>query len=117
MPRASSPMATVCCFAADFQERWPVDIQIGPNLMCFKVFVACAALLSGTLAAAAQTVPGQPHQGRDCQTVRTCNFARGATVRGCLSSYSCRSCRFVAADCVVGSGQGTCQRLRCSWNG
>ena len=85
--------------------------------MSLKLLAALLLIVSGTLPLAAQSAPGEPNQGRDCQTVRTCNFARGAAVRGCLSSYTCRSCRFVAASCSVGRGQGPCQRLKCSWGG
>jgi hypothetical protein len=60
---------------------------------------------------------GPGSQGRDCQTVRTCNFARNAEVRGCLSSYTCRTCKFVPSNCRVGSTQGACQKLSCTWGG
>ena len=33
--------------------------------------------------------------GKDCHVILTCNFKRSASVRGCLSSYSCRQCSFV----------------------
>lgn len=65
----------------------------------------------------AQTSPSSQNQGRDCITVRTCNFVRGAEVRGCLSSYTCRTCRVVPARCTIGSAQGTCSRVRCTWGG
>ena len=52
---------------------------------------------------------------RDCQTIRTCNFARSGTYRGCLSSYSCRVCRFVRASCFVDGSRRTCQQLKCTW--
>lgn len=52
---------------------------------------------------------------RDCQTIRTCNYRRGGSYRGCLSSYSCRVCRFVPVACK-GLGR-TCQKLRCTWGG
>lgn len=68
-------------------------------------------------ALAQQVDAGQANQGRDCQTIRTCNFARGAAVRGCLSSYTCRTCRTVPIACNIGTGQGVCQRLRCTWGG
>jgi len=74
-----------------------------------------AALLA--VPAFAQTIPGPANNGRECQTIRTCNFARGAEVRGCLSSYSCRTCRFVKASCSIGTAQGACQKLRCTWGG
>ena len=54
--------------------------------------------------------------GRDCQTIRTCNFARGGLYRGCLSSYSCRVCHMVSTSCRVGGGpRRICQEMRCNW--
>jgi hypothetical protein len=48
----------------------------------------------------------------------TCNFKRGGHWRGCLSSYSCRSCRFVSAPCAIGGAKGrVCRRLDCDWSG
>ena len=81
-------------------------------------FLAMAAILvAGLSAAAAQSLSGPVNQGRDCQTVRTCNFARNAEVRGCLSSYTCRTCKLVASNCSINGAQGPCQRMRCSWGG
>lgn len=56
--------------------------------------------------------------GRDCQTIRTCNWTRGGSWRGCVSSYSCRACRFVPDTCAIGGSrpsQKLCGRMRCSW--
>jgi hypothetical protein len=66
----------------------------------------------------AQELAAQPaglDPGRDCQTIRTCNFGRGGAYRGCLSSYSCRQCRFVATNCYVDGARRVCQRMRCTW--
>jgi hypothetical protein len=54
---------------------------------------------------------------RDCQTIRTCNFQRNGSYRGCLSSYSCRICRPVAARCSIGGAGNArvCRELRCNW--
>jgi hypothetical protein len=52
---------------------------------------------------------------RHCQTIRTCRFERGGSYRGCLSSFSCRSCRFVPAKCSIGGASGKCQRQVCDW--
>lgn len=73
----------------------------------------CAALAAGfaMLATAAEAQNAQ----RKCQTVLTCNYSKGGSYRGCLSSYSCRQCRFVAARCSVGSTSGRCQKLVCGW--
>lgn len=80
-------------------------------------FAIATLLLAGLSAVAAQTVLGPVNQGRECQTVRTCNFDRNAEVRGCLSSYSCRSCKLVPSKCQVGTAGGVCQRFRCSFGG
>ena len=67
-------------------------------------------------AGAAMAQPALLDPQRDCQTIRTCNFARGGIYRGCLSSYSCRVCRMVAARCRIGGGpRRLCQELRCNW--
>ena len=82
-------------------------------------------LLAMTLAAAMAMAPdlraqegpgGLINPQRDCQTIRTCNFRKGGSYRGCLSSYSCRVCRFVKVSCR-GQRGGTCQKLRCGWGG
>lgn len=52
---------------------------------------------------------------RHCQTVLTCNFKKGGIYRGCLSSYSCRQCRFVPAKCGIGKTRGACQKIVCGW--
>ena len=51
---------------------------------------------------------------RDCQTLLKCNYAKGGSFRGCISSYSCKTCRFVPAKCTV-RGETTCRRLQCGW--
>lgn len=56
------------------------------------------------------------NSGRDCQVVRTCNFARNGAVRGCLSSYTCRTCRLVKARCTI-AGRSRCEQMVCSWGG
>ena len=80
-------------------------------------------LVAMTLAAAMAMAPdlraqegpgGLINPQRDCQTIRTCNFRKGGSYRGCLSSYSCRVCRFVRVPCRGVRG-GTCQRMRCGW--
>lgn len=83
------------------------------------VTVTAAIALGGmwlSLPAVAQQASGINPQ-RDCQTVRTCNFSRNGDVRGCLSSYTCRTCRLVKARCSIGARNGQCQELVCSWGG
>jgi hypothetical protein len=67
------------------------------------------------LAAEALAQPAGLDPGRDCQTIRTCNFARNGAYRGCLSSYSCRVCRFVRASCYVDGSRRVCQQMKCTW--
>lgn len=81
--------------------------------VALAVFAMAAAIFDVALA---QQAPGQTPQGRDCQTVRTCNFSRTGSYRGCLSSYSCRACRMVAVKCTL-PNTGTCRELRCDWGG
>lgn len=80
--------------------------------------LALAAALTAALPAPASAQQaGVAPQGRDCQTVRTCNFSRTGAVRGCLSSYSCRVCRPVTVACTVTGVPGRCQEMRCGWGG
>ncbi len=89
----------------------------------FRLSFAAITLLTLSLAAvstasAQNFEPGALNGGRDCQVIRTCNFARTGAVRGCLSSYTCRSCKMVTARCQIGNApSNTCQRLSCSWGG
>jgi hypothetical protein len=77
--------------------------------------IACGLLALASHGAQAQ--PAGLNGGRDCQVVRSCNFARGGAYRGCLSSYTCRVCRFVASPCFVDGSRRVCQRMRCTWGG
>jgi len=54
--------------------------------------------------------------GKDCHVILSCNFRRGASVRGCLSSYSCRQCQFVrhATGSVDGVRRSEWQSV-CEW--
>jgi hypothetical protein len=54
--------------------------------------------------------------GRDCQTVRTCTFSRAGRLRGCLSSYTCRTCRLTTQRCTL-AGRSRCQQVVCTWGG
>lgn len=79
------------------------------------LLLVAGALMAG--GARAQEGPGGLiNPGRDCQTVTTCRFAPGGSYRGCLSSYSCRVCRFERASCSAGANRGrSCHRVRCTW--
>ena len=77
--------------------------------------VLLAIMLVSALAGAAELSRAQAQQ-RECQTIRTCNFRHGGSYRGCLSSYTCRVCRFVPASCR-GLAGGKCQKLVCTWGG
>jgi hypothetical protein len=78
--------------------------------------LAAALAVAPDLARAQEGPGGLINPGRDCQTIRTCNFSRSGSYRGCLSSYSCRVCRFVRVSCK-GLRGGSCQKLRCGWGG
>jgi hypothetical protein len=86
-------------------------------LIAMVLLTALAGAMSLAPAMAQEGPGGILNPQRDCQTVRTCNFRRGGSYRGCLSSYSCRVCRFVQASCRGLGRRGTCQKLRCGWGG
>lgn len=64
-----------------------------------------------------QLVPGVNDGGRNCQTLRNCRYTPGGSFRGCVSSYSCRTCRYVVAKCTVGASSAQCRRQVCDWGG
>jgi hypothetical protein len=80
-----------------------------------SLFALLACGLTGLAAVEVSAQPAQLDPNRDCQTIRTCSYARGGVYRGCLSSYSCRVCRFVRASCRMDAGRRVCQELRCTW--
>lgn len=79
------------------------------------LFVLLAGGLTALAASEAVAQPATLDPNRDCQTIRTCSYSRGGVYRGCLSSYSCRVCRFVRASCRMDAGRRVCQELRCTW--
>lgn len=78
------------------------------------VLATAFAVLPLTFASAQEGPGGLLNPQRDCQTIRTCNFRKGGSYRGCLSSYSCKVCKFVRVSC---GGGRVCERLRCGWGG
>jgi hypothetical protein len=95
----------------------PAKPHLGPTMrtacLCLLAFLALG--LTGLLQGRALAQPAGLNTQRDCQTIRTCNYARGGIYRGCLSSYSCRVCRFMAGPCRFDAGRRVCQELRCTW--
>lgn len=86
--------------------------------MRLAMFLAAAVAMMLTVAprADAQSGPGGAiDPSRDCQTIRQCRFTKGGDFRGCISAYTCRSCRFVKAACTISGRERTCQEMRCSW--
>jgi hypothetical protein len=78
----------------------------------------CAMLATGLSSGPVGEARAQPaglNVGRDCQAIRSCNFSRRGSYRGCLSSYSCRVCRFVRTTCSVDGNRRLCQQMRCTW--
>jgi hypothetical protein len=71
--------------------------------------VACAPVNGAVRAAGLEA-------GKDCHVILSCNFRRNASVRGCLSSYSCRQCEFVRRAVVTIDGiRRTEWRSSCDW--
>ena len=81
---------------------------------CLFALFGCGLLVWAAGAAMAQMVPPGASQ-RDCQTIRTCNFKRSGSYRGCLSSYSCRVCRLIRTSCTIDGTRKTCQEMKCGW--
>ncbi|MGB4867021.1 MAG: hypothetical protein WBP38_14105 [Hyphomicrobium sp.] len=87
-----------------------------PTLMLVLTLLLNVTSLMSSPAAAQQGPNGAINPQRDCQTVLTCNYSKKGSYRGCLSSYSCRTCRFVTAKCsIAGSAGKVCRELRCGW--
>jgi hypothetical protein len=80
---------------------------------------AAVIALSAATGAQAQVQAVAPgiDAGRDCQTIRRCNFTKTGTFRGCISAYSCRTCKIDRANCTfdAGAGRKVCNTLSCSW--
>ncbi len=94
------------------------DLRIGSGWRFQRLAIALLCVLPVSYLAAVTPASAQSAAnpaGRDCQTVRTCQFARGGSFRGCISTYTCRTCRFVNSRCSIGTARGTCRELRCSW--
>jgi hypothetical protein len=87
----------------------------GRRVRLLPLAVLGAALMLGIGPVAVRAQPAGLNVGRDCQTIRTCNFGRGGGYRGCLSSYSCRICRFVRTACSIDGSRRVCQQMRCTW--
>lgn len=78
--------------------------------------LSLAVVAATSMAVTADTARAQTvNPGRDCQTITTCQFRKGGSYRGCLSSYSCRVCRYVASSCVIGGTRKRCHRSVCTW--
>lgn len=81
------------------------------------ILLAAAAVAAVTLGvpATAMAQPAGLDAGKDCHTIRKCNYRAGGSFRGCISSYSCRQCQFVASNCTIDGQRRVCRQLRCSW--
>lgn len=90
-------------------------VAIGGLAMRFATVLALTVLTLMPAGAPVAFAAGL-EAGKDCHVVRTCNFARTASVRGCLSSYSCRQCQFVKRNVVTINGvRRTEWRSSCDW--
>lgn len=105
---ASRASRTLCsrlgCIGALVMQRFSLSMMM----------LAAAFAVLPSIASAQEGPGGLLNPQRDCQTIRTCNFRKGGSYRGCLSSYSCRVCRFVKVACGAGR---TCEKMRCGWGG
>ena len=85
-----------------------------------RLATAATALAVGSALAGGWSVQASAQQAlnleRDCKVLRTCNFTRNGQPRGCLSSYTCRTCKMVPVKCNIG-GRTKCQEFICSWGG
>jgi hypothetical protein len=85
-------------------------------MRAIRGFLLALAIAAAAGGAAAQEGPGGLiNPQRDCQTITTCRFTSGGSYRGCISTYSCRVCKFVASGCQIGGRGRVCRTLRCSW--
>ena len=88
-----------------------------------RLCITVVAMALGTLSAAAPAAvaqsspPNLVNPQRDCQTIRTCRFDRSGSYRGCLSSYTCRTCKLVPTRCEIGGRTQNCREMRCTWGG
>jgi hypothetical protein len=98
-------------------RREPRSGAVAMQFFRMSILALAAACAAAPIAFEAQAQPAGLNVGRDCQVVRTCNFRRSGAYRGCLSSYTCRICRFVPARCYVDGSERVCQRMRCTWGG
>lgn len=79
------------------------------------LFIA-AAMLPMAVPAQTHAQPAGINPAKDCQTIVTCNFRRGGRYRGCLSSYTCRTCKLVRTRCTL-AGRRVCEQFVCTWGG
>jgi hypothetical protein len=66
--------------------------------------------------ALAQVGPGGAiNPQRDCQTILACQFQKGGSYRGCISSYTCRVCKLMQTRCTISGRERVCQEMQCRW--
>ena len=86
-----------------------------------STFILALGLMLATAMSAASVVHAQAGPAfsdqQRCMTIRKCQYQRGGSFRGCISTYSCRVCRFVEAKCDIGGRTQNCREMRCSWGG
>jgi len=93
-------------------------MQRASSVLIMTIMACIAGMLGAPAKTSAQVGPGGLiNPIRDCQTIRTCRYDKRGSYRGCLSSYSCRTCSFVRARCEIGGRRQNCQEMRCSWGG
>lgn len=94
------------------------DMRLARSLSMLALACGVAAAVAAAPAPAlAQQVIVTPAGQKICQTIRACDFRRSAEVRGCISAFACRTCRFDPVCTTIG-GKRVCEhRARCGWRG
>ena len=85
-----------------------------PHIAIALILVAIATAMLSPTTTRAQSAGAE--QGRHCQTLLTCRYRRGGRFRGCISSFTCRTCRFSRQRCRTVNGRRVCTYpVRCGW--
>lgn len=109
----------VCWSALAFESPAGAKIMAGePPVVARAKAGAASSHGAPSVRRIARRVAQRLRRNRVCQQIINCNFRRrGLGFRGCVSSFSCRRCRFVRR-CRRGARGRVCDwRARCGWGG
>jgi hypothetical protein len=85
------------------------------SIRLIVLVLAAAACVAIGAPDASLAQPAGVDPGKDCHSIRRCQYGRGGGYRGCISAYSCRQCQFVASNCTIDGQRRVCRQLRCGW--